>query len=114
MTFAIVLQLVALLPWQPDTAMLGKLYEEALERKKQEYGPSDTRTLQAARDLGSFLSKHGAAGGARKVFAEIVRLDESTLGTASPQTLADVASLAAVSPPAEAGPLWQRASGQGQ
>ena len=79
-TFAIVLTCIALLLWQPDRAMLGKLYEEALERKKQQYGASDTRTMQAARDLGLFLSKHGAAEGARKVFAEVVRLDESTLG----------------------------------
>ena len=39
--------------------MLGKLYEQALERNKQQYGASDARTLQAARDLGLFLSKHG-------------------------------------------------------
>lgn len=108
--FAIVLSCIALLLWQPDRAMLGKLYEEALERKKQQYGASDTRTMQAARDLGLFLSKHGAAEGARKVFAEVVRLDESTLGAAAPQTLADVASFANVSAPALAEPLWRRAS----
>jgi len=105
-----VLSLVALLAWQPDTAMLGQLYEEALERKKQEYGASDTRTVQAARDLGLFLSKHGAAAGAQKVFAEVVRLDETALGVNAQQTLADVAALANVSPPGQAEALWQRAS----
>ena len=35
---------------------------------------------QAARDLGLFLSKQGAAAGAQKVFAEVVRLDETALG----------------------------------
>jgi len=109
--FAIVLTCIALLLWQPDPAMLGKLYEEALERTKQQYGASDTRTLQAARDLGLFLSKHGAVSGARRVLADLVRLEESTLGAASPQTLTDVASLANVSPRAEAEPLWRRASG---
>lgn len=111
MTLAIALNLAILLAWQPDTAMLGKLYEEAFARTKQEYGGSDRRTLQAARDLGLFLSKHGVADGARKVFADVVRLDEATLGATDAQTLADVASLAAVSPPATGEPLWRRASG---
>ena len=44
--FAIVLSCIALLLWQPDRAMLGRLYEEALERKKQQYGASDTRTIK--------------------------------------------------------------------
>ena len=55
-----VLSLVALLAWQPDPALLGQLYEEALERKKREYGASDIRTAPAARDLGlpAAASKH--------------------------------------------------------
>lgn len=105
-----VLSLVALLAWQPDPVMLGQLYEEAFERKKQEYGASDTRTVQAARDLGLFLSKQGAAAGAQKVFAELVRLDETALGANAKQTLADVAALAYVSPSRLAEPLWRRAS----
>ena len=56
-----VLSLVALLAWQPDPAMLGQLYEEALERKKQEYGASDIRTVQAARDLGRHAPGQAAA-----------------------------------------------------
>jgi tetratricopeptide (TPR) repeat protein len=90
--------------------MLAQLYEQALDRAKQQYGASDARTLEAARDLASFLSRHGAPEGARKAFAEVVRLDETLLGAAAGQTLSDVASFAAVSPPAAAVPLWQRAS----
>ncbi len=105
-----VLSLVALLAWQPDPAMLGQLYREALERKKQEYGASDTRTVQAARDLGLFLSKQGAAAGAQQVLSEVVRQEESALGAEAKQTLADVAALASVSPPRQAEPLWQRAA----
>jgi tetratricopeptide (TPR) repeat protein len=104
------LSLVVLLAWQPDTPMLGQLYREALERKKQQYGASDTRTVQAARDLGLFLSKQGAAAGAQQVFTEVVRLDEIALGADAKQTLADVGALANVSAPRQAEPLWQRAA----
>ena len=104
------LSLVALLAWQPDTAMLGQLYQEAFERKKRQYGASDTRTVQSARDLGLFLSKHGAAAGAQQVFTEVVRLDEIAFGPDAQQTLADVASLANVSAPRQAEALWQRAA----
>jgi tetratricopeptide (TPR) repeat protein len=107
---AVLLNLAILLAWQPDPALLGQLYLEALERKQREYGASDVRTAPAARDLGLFLSKHGSPANARKVFAELVRLDEVALGTTAIQTLADVASLANVSPPAQAEPLWRRAS----
>jgi len=105
-----VLGLAALLAWQPDPAMLGKLYQESFDRKKQEYGASDARTLQAARDLGLFLSKHGFPTDARRVFTELVSLDEKALGADAGQTLADVASLGSVSPPSVAEPLWRRAS----
>ena len=105
-----VLWLAALLAWQPDPAMLGKLYRDAFDRKKQEYGVSDARTRQAARDLGLFLSKHGFPADARRVFTELVSLDEKALGADAGQTLADVASLAGVSPPSSAEPLWRRAS----
>src|SRR5713101_5356571 len=104
------LSLVALLAWQPDAAMLGQLYREAFERKKQQYGASDTRTIEAARDLGLFLSKQGAAASARQVFTDVVRLDEIALGADAKQTLADVAALANVSAPPQAEPLWQRAA----
>src|SRR6476660_8106595 len=102
------LSLVALLAWQPDAAMLGQLYREAFERKQQQYGASDTRTVQAARDLGLFLSKHDAAASAQQVLTEVVRLDEIALGAEAKQTLADVAALASVSAPRQAEALWQR------
>ena len=104
------LSLFALLAWQPDAAIIGQLYREAFERKKQQYGASDTHTVQAARDLGLFLSKHGAAVGAQQVFTEVVRLDEIALGAEAEQTLADVAALASVSAPLQAEGLWQRAA----
>jgi tetratricopeptide (TPR) repeat protein len=101
---------IAWLAWQPDPSMLRQLYEEALQRKRQEYGASDARSLQAARDLGLFLSKQEDAAGAQKVFSEVVRLDDAALGANAGQTLADVAALANVSPPRLAEPLWRRAS----
>lgn len=110
MAFALILRLVVLLAWQPDPAMLGQLFEEALERSKQKYGASDTRTVQAARDLGLFLSKRGVSAGAQKALAEVVRLEESAIGPNASQTLADVAALASVSPPRQAEPLWRRAA----
>jgi tetratricopeptide (TPR) repeat protein len=104
------LSLVALLAWQPNAAMLGQLYREAFERKQQQYGASDTRTIQAARDLSLFLSKHGACAAAQQVFTEVVRLDEIALGPDAKQTLADVAALASASAPRQAEALWQRAA----
>jgi len=104
------LSLVALVAWQPDAAMLGQLYREAFERKKQQYGASDIRTVQAARDLGLFLSKQSAAAAAQQVFTEVVRLDEIAFGPVAKQTLEDVAVLANVSAPRQAEALWQRAA----
>jgi tetratricopeptide (TPR) repeat protein len=104
------LSVIAVLAWQPDPALLGPLYQEALERKQREYGATDIRTASAARDLGLFLSKHASPAAAQKVFAELVRLEEAALGANATQTLADIASLANVSPPNQAGPLWQRAA----
>src|SRR2546426_4363546 len=95
---------------QPDPAMLRQLYEEEVTRKKLEYGASDSRTAQAARDFGLFLSEHGDAAAAQKVLADVVRLDEAAFGADAKQTLADVAALAAVSPPRQAEPFWRRAS----
>jgi len=102
--------LIALVAWQPDTALLAPLFEEALARKRREYGIADIRTAPAARDLGLFLSKHGATAAAQKVFTDLVRLEESALGATNPQTLSDLAALANVSPPRQAEPLWRRAS----
>src|ERR1035441_10242900 len=96
--------------FQPDTAMLRRLYEEALDRRQREYGSADARTAQAERDLGLFLYSAGDKPGARRAMADAVRVDEKALGAAAPQTLEDVAVLASVSPPAEAAPLLRRAS----
>lgn len=114
------MKLASLLPWislaavalafQPDTAMLRRVYEEALTRRQRDYGSSDARTAQAARDLGLFLQQNGEAAAARRALAEAVRIDESAFGAAAPQTLEDVAALAAVSPPADAVRLLRRAA----
>ena len=56
-----------------------------------------------------FLGRLGDARAARTALLEAVRVDEAAFGLAAAQTLADVAELAAVSPPTEAAPLWSRA-----
>ena len=102
--------LLIFLAMQPDPAMLRRLFEDALVRSQRQYGADDARTAQAARDLGLFLARQGDAAAARNTLAETVRLDEAALGASDPQTLADAAELAAVSPPAEAHTLWLRAA----
>jgi hypothetical protein len=102
------LAIIAALAFQPDTAMLRRVYEEALARRQKEYGAEDARTAQAARDLGLFLERNGDKAGARKALAEAVRMDERALGAAAPQTLEDVAVLASVSLAAEVEPLLRR------
>lgn len=95
--------------FQPETATLRRLYEEALSRRQREYGSADARTAQAARDLGLFLFRAGDKLGARRAMADAVRIDEKAFGPAAPQTLEDAATLSSVSPPAEAEPLLRRA-----
>jgi tetratricopeptide (TPR) repeat protein len=90
--------------------MLRQLFEEALARRTQEYGTSDPRTAQAARDLALFLRSEDNLPAARDVLTKTVRMDENVLGPKAAQTLADVAELAGVSGQAEAEPLWQRAA----
>jgi len=96
--------------FQPDPAALRKLYEDALSRRQQQYGDSDARTAQAARDLGLFLCRTADAAGARRAMLNAVHLDEKALGASNPQTLEDVAALASVSPRAEQEPLLRRAA----
>ncbi len=98
------------LAMQPDPAALRRIFEEALARREQQYGAADARTAQAARDLGMFLWRQGDARVARTALLEAVHVDEAAFGPAAAQTLADVAELAAVSPPTEAAPLWRRAA----
>jgi hypothetical protein len=90
--------------------MLRQMFEEALKRRTQEYGRNDSHTAQASRDLGLFLQRNGDRAGARRVMTETVAIDDAVLGKSDPQTLEDVSALAAVSPPAVAAPLLQRAA----
>jgi tetratricopeptide (TPR) repeat protein len=101
---------VAAAAYQPDTAVLRRLFEENLARREREFGVSDARTAQAARDLGLFLQRAGDAAGAHRALAEAVRVDEKALGPAAPQTLEDVSSLAEVSVRGEAEGLLRRAA----
>jgi hypothetical protein len=98
------------LAFQPDTAALRKLFEDALQRRQHEYGDADARTAQAARDLGLFLCRSGDTPSARRAMANAVHFDEKALGASAPQTLEDVATLASISPRAEAEPLLRRAA----
>src|SRR4051812_16308594 len=84
---------------QPDSAALRRIFEDALHRRERQYGITDARTAQAARDLGMFLAREGDAADARKALAEALHADEAELGASAAQTLADAAALAAVSPP---------------
>ncbi len=54
---------------QPDPAMLRRLFEEGLARRRQQYGASDARTARAASDLGLFLRGQGDAAAARPALA---------------------------------------------
>jgi hypothetical protein len=101
---------VAGLAFQPDTAMLRSMFQEALSRREKEFGNADPRTAQAARDLGLFLCRAGDGLAARRAMASAVRIDEKALGASAPQTLEDLATLASVSPRAEAEPLLRRAA----
>lgn len=95
---------------QTDPQALLPLYEQALQRRRKEFGAADPRTAQAARDLGLFLAGIGDPAAARPALAEAVRIDEQAFGAAALQTLADVTELAAVSPPTASEPLWRRAT----
>ncbi len=86
------------------------MFEEALERRQEQFGVFDARTAQAARDLGLFVGAQGSTAEARNILDQVVRIDEKVFGGEALQTLADVAELASVSGPAQAEPLWKRAS----
>src|SRR5262245_19958514 len=101
---------VVLRAFQPSPAMLRPLFEQELERRRQEFGKSDSRTAQAARDLGVFLKTHGDPIAARDALTEAVRIDEAAFGLSAPQTLADIGELESVSPPDRAERLWRRAA----
>ena len=96
--------------FQPEPAMLRRLFEEALKRRTQEFGRNDSHTAQASRDLGLFLQRNGDTAGARRVLTDTVAIDEAVFGKSAAQTLEDVSALAAISPPAMAAPLLLRAA----
>ena len=107
---AIALNVHAALALQPDPAMLREVFEEGLTRRQQQYGTFDARTAEAARNLGLFLGRQGERSDARNILDQVVRIDEKVFGPNAPQTLADVAELANVSPSQDAEPLWRRAA----
>jgi len=90
--------LTAVWLWQPESSGVRRIFEENLARN---------HNAQAARDLGMFLLKDGDRAAARRVLREVLRLDEAE---SSPHTLEDAAALAAISPAAEAEPLYRRAA----
>jgi tetratricopeptide (TPR) repeat protein len=98
------------LAFQPDAAGVRHIFEDALARREREFGATDPRTAQAARDLGLYLRAHGDALAARRALAQALRIDDGNLGPSAPQALEDAAALAGVSPPAAAEPLLRRAA----
>lgn len=102
--------LLAIVAFQPDPGALRRIFEDALARRRAEYGEADGRTAQAARDLGLFLGREGDVTGAAGALAEAVAADEKAFGPAAKETLSDTAELASVTPPARAEALWLRAA----
>ncbi len=94
-----------LLLMQPAAANIRELFERNLARCEREYGMEDARTASAARDLGLYLRNHDDPAAAYRALKQAVAIDEKTL---APQTLSDVAELAALAPPPEAETLWRR------
>jgi tetratricopeptide (TPR) repeat protein len=104
------LLIITAVAFQPESAGLRRVFEDNLARRRAEFGAADARTAQALRDLGLFLLKEGDRPAARRALAETLRLDEAALGRSAPQTLEDAATLAGISPAAQAEPLWRRAA----
>jgi tetratricopeptide (TPR) repeat protein len=105
-----VYSLVALLAMQPDTAAIRRLFEENLAQQEKQFGASDPRTADAARDLGLFLKRQGDTTSAADALTRALRADEQVLGGSARQTLADAAELAEIQPPGKAEALWRRAA----
>src|SRR5690348_1828418 len=95
---------------QPDPAMLRGLYEQHLAEQQKAYGEVDPHTADASRDLALFLRNHGDSQGAYTALVRTVAIDEKLFGADAARTLADVADLASVAPPADAGKLFERAA----
>ncbi len=95
--------------FQPEPALLRKVFEEHVARCERDYGPNDARTAQAARDLGFFLRDSGDSKGAIPAFSRALKIDQANLGPDAWQSLAGVLALASVSPPRDAEVLLRRA-----
>jgi Tfp pilus assembly protein PilF len=102
--------LAAALAFQPASSNLRRVFEDNLARQRREFGDADPHTAQAARDLALFLLNDGDRAAARRALADTLKLDESALGPAAPRTLEDAATLAGISPAAQAEPLYRRAA----
>jgi hypothetical protein len=107
-TLAVLLS--AVLAFQPEASGVRRVFEEALARRRQEFGLSDPRTVQASRDLALFLLRTGDRAAARRMLAETLKLDDAVLGATAPETLEDAGTLAGLVPPAEAELLYRRAA----
>ena len=97
-----------MLAFQPDHALLRKVYEDHVSRCERDYGANDPRTAQAARDLGFFLKEAGDNKAAAGAFAKALRIDQAKYGADAPQSLAGMIALAAVSGPVDAEALLRR------
>ena len=102
--------LTAALAFQPEASNVRHVFEEALARRRQEFGAADARTTQAARDLGLYLLRAGDREAARRALADTLKLDDAALGPTAPQTLEDAGTLASLVPRAQAEPLYRRAA----
>lgn len=94
---------------QPDPALLRKVFEDHVIQCERDYGPNDSRTAQAARDLGFFLKEAGDNQAAAPAFAKALQIDQANLGPDARQSLAGMITLASVSPPREAEALFRKA-----
>ena len=105
------LPLLALgLAFQPDPAMLRRMFETGLARREREYGMSDARTAAAAHDLGLFLRGSGDRAAAFQALSQALKIEGKAQGNSAAATLEYAADLATVAPPAEAEQLWRKAS----
>ncbi len=95
--------------FQPDAALLRKVYQDHLTTCEKDFGARDARTAQAARDLGFYLKESGDNKAALAAFAKALSIDQANLGPDAPQTLAGVIALASVSAPREAEGLFRKA-----
>src|SRR5688572_24541656 len=100
---------LALAP-QPDPAALAPLYRQALAERERQLGPEHPKVARSAADLGLFLRNQGDRVAAAPYFRRALNIDEKVLGPNSPVVGEDLENLASVLPPAEALPLYRRAS----